>query len=616
MKIDINKTFADYHLIRLIGQSAMTCVYEAETSNGTRVFLKIHDNCSYINAGRTSVLNEASLSLKLHDKAFLKLKKSGTVLYNNKKLTYLCYEFFEYKYLRDYVVYHNFDEVSAFKVIHKILQGLRILRDTTGGCCHFNISPENIIFNTQDCFEHQPYIIGLDHVSTPCKGNPDFMTNDIDQCFRAPETFLGWFLPASDVYSVGLVLYYMIMCKLPYPIDYSMDTENICKVLRQSKCTTDVFSKEAEQIIHKAISINTLSRYSSVDELDYAIMVYLDNVTKPFENDDDDNETYYDDYDDYHDDYDDNEKSSYTTRSSNLNLDVQISAKNGEGFKAVAGMTAIKQRLHRDFIDIVLNRKLASKFSITPPNMLFFGPPGSGKSYLTERLSEEVHMDICHIKPSDLGSIWIHGSQSMIKKLFDKAETMAKMNKKGVLLVIEEFDAVTGGIRDGHSNDIKADEVAEWLSQLNNCVERNIYVIGTTNRINQIDPAILRHGRIDQIVYIGMPELECRKQIFELELKKRPHKKDINVDNLAAMTDGFTSSDISYIVKETARNAFEANVHSKSSKLIKINEKMLIDTINDTRPSVTQEEVMFYEHMRDEFFEESRKRKRTIGFHS
>lgn len=294
-------------------------------------------------------------------------------------------------------------------------------------------------------------------------------------------------------------------------------------------------------------------------------------------------------------------------------LNVEMSVKVGQGFSAVAGMEEIKRTLRRDFVDVVSNRAFAKAYDITPPNMIFFGPPGTGKTFLTMRLAEECGMDVCTITPSDMGSIYIHGSQKLIQDLFMKAAEKAMINRRGCLLLIDEIDALCGK-RDVQGREFYADEVAEWLTQLNDCVQRNVYVVGTTNCIDRIDKAIVRHGRIDKVVYIGLPDMECRKQIFELELKKRPCDKTIDTETLARMTEGYTSSDIPYVVKETAYRAFEETLNSKRRRLKCITEAMLEETIRATRSSVSPDEVRQYEKMREEYENNNAKVWRRIGF--
>ena len=273
----------------------------------------------------------------------------------------------------------------------------------------------------------------------------------------------------------------------------------------------------------------------------------------------------------------------------------------------------LKKKLSRDFVDIVSNKELAKEYDILPPNMLFFGPPGTGKTYISQRLAEECGLGFCAVKPSDVASVWVHGGQMLLKQLFDRAAQVAAENKKGCLLLIDEFDAVAP-VRSVEDHNHQAGEVAELLTQLNNCIEKNVYVIGTTNFINRIDKAVIRKGRVDEVVFIGMPDAECRRQIFELELNKRPHEDDIDMELLSKLTDGYTSSDISYMVKESARNSFEASIQTESKQAVKISQAMIEDVISKTKPSVSADEVRQYEKMRDEYIRKNGSERRRIGF--
>jgi transitional endoplasmic reticulum ATPase len=229
------------------------------------------------------------------------------------------------------------------------------------------------------------------------------------------------------------------------------------------------------------------------------------------------------------------------------------------------------------------------------------------------RLAEECGMECSIINPSDLGSIYIHGSQSMIKELFEKAKKKGEKNGKGVLLILDEFDALCPQ-RTSEDNNNQSGEVAEFLVQLNNCGERKVYVIGTTNCIDRIDKAVMRKGRIDNIIYIGMPDENCREQLFEYELKKRPHDENIDIKTLAQMTEGFTSSDISFLVKESARNSFEASLQTEDKHVVKISQDILEHVIQNTRPSVSSDEVNRYEKMRDEFERGRNSHRPHVGF--
>ena len=309
------------------------------------------------------------------------------------------------------------------------------------------------------------------------------------------------------------------------------------------------------------------------------------------------------------------EKKEKTDGSSQVpGFNAVIKEREGDGFRDVAGMEDIKKLLQRDFVEIISHRELANKFGIMPSNMLFFGAPGTGKTYISMKLAEECGMAFCVVKPSDVGSTWSHGSVGIVKDLFKKAEARAKENERGCILLIDEIDSVCGRREGYQGNEHLADEVAEWLTQLNDCVEKNVFVIGTTNCIERIDKAIIRHGRIDHVLYISLPDISCRKQLFELELSKRPHDEDIDMEELARLTDGYTSSDISFMVKETARTAFEECLKRDNLEIVKISETMLRNVIKTTRPSVSHDDVRRYEKMRDEFVEHNKKDRPRIGF--
>ncbi len=327
------------------------------------------------------------------------------------------------------------------------------------------------------------------------------------------------------------------------------------------------------------------------------------------EDDDEDDE---DDETDYGGRYDGVRDRWHRMRESGANDDIRIERVKGGGFKDVAGMEPLKCRLRRDFIDIIKNRKLAAEFNVTPPNgILLWGPPGTGKTFISRKLAEECGLMFGLVKPSDLGSIYIHGSQGMISNLFRRCESLAAKNKCGVLLVFDEFDSLVP-IRNENADNHQANEVAEFLTQLNDCALRNVYVVATTNRIEAIDPAILRKGRIDEVVYVGLPDKSARRELLELELASRPHA-NIDMDKIVELTEGYTSSDISFVIKESARVSFEQSV--KNGKIVKIDEDLLVQIISETSPSVGVAEYIKYEKSKEKWERRNKRSSRPrIGF--
>ena len=149
-------------------------------------------------------------------------------------------------------------------------------------------------------------------------------------------------------------------------------------------------------------------------------------------------------------------------------------------------------------------------------------------------------------------------------------------------------------------------EVNEFLSQLNNCAERGIFVIGTSNRPDRIDPAVLRTGRIDKLIYIPLPDKEARKSLFVFQLRDRWCEETIDCEILADKTAGYVASDITFIVNETALTA--------AMKDIPISQELLMDEIGKARQSVNKEQIEVYESMYARLESGRIEERRRIGF--
>ena len=281
--------------------------------------------------------------------------------------------------------------------------------------------------------------------------------------------------------------------------------------------------------------------------------------------------------------------------------EVVIQRGKGNGFKDIAGMDELKQMLTKKVIFILKDKGKAKKYRLLPPNgMLFYGPPGCGKSFIAEKFAEETGFNFMLVKASDIGSIFVHGSQGKIANLFKKAEE----NKPSVIC-FDEFDAFVPN-RSNKGTEHLAGEVNEFLSQLNNCAERGIFVIATSNRPDMIDPAVLRTGRIDKLVYIPMPDKEARSEMFKLHLNGRPCS-EIDTNLLAGLTEGYIASDIAYIVNDAAMGA------AYSDQLI--SQQLLEETIHSIHPSLSKEIVKAYEEMRNKMnYADNRNKRHKIGF--
>lgn len=273
----------------------------------------------------------------------------------------------------------------------------------------------------------------------------------------------------------------------------------------------------------------------------------------------------------------------------------------GEGFKDLAGMEEIKAMLNDDVLFVLRNREQAQRYRLDTLNgILLYGPPGCGKTYLAEKFAEEAGTNFILVKASDLGSPYIHGSQEKIAQLFRQAKKNAP-----AVVCLDEFDAMAPD-RSSRSGENTANEVNEFLTHLNNCAHDGIFVIALTNRPDKIDPAVLRSGRLDKMIYIPLPDNETRKEIFNIHLQGRPCEVDkLDWNKLSSLSDGYVSSDIALVVNDAARKA------ARQNQLI--TEDILEDSLRHISPSVKSDMVKYYNQMRLQM-EHGKEARPMIGF--
>ena len=225
-------------------------------------------------------------------------------------------------------------------------------------------------------------------------------------------------------------------------------------------------------------------------------------------------------------------------------------------FEDVGGMDELKTELERDVVKpLTTHREKAEELGISPTNLILHGPPGTGKTFAAKALATELGLPFAKLSGADVQSKWINESSQKVKALFEEAEVVAE-DAGGALVFFDELDSVlkSRGAVQAHEEDTKV--VNEFLNRLENTDEHNIVFVGATNRLESLDEAGTRSGRIDKKIHIGMPDFEARMSILKVQLNDRPHcLTEEQIGAIAERTEGMTAADLTSLVESAARNS-------------------------------------------------------------
>lgn len=596
MAILTNKQkIGNYEVIRLIKENHYCETYRIEDEKGEPFFLKLF----ILKNTPEKMLNDnhkvisIEILAKLRHKNIISYVEQG--VYQDDAVgecKYVVTNYFSGELLADKLQREGaLSADEAIRILKDVLEGLKAMHERD--LFHNDITPRNIMLSERTGGSAE--LIDMSHVSKYVGGSPYFDTSDLDERYQSNTTFAGMYNDATDLFSAVALFYTMLTNRIPWNVDFPEGATRkeriaIAKEARKTPLNLDDLDVDEgiKRILTKGLCVNGTCKYADVD-------ILLDDLQNPNKV----KETEQPKQQDLSNQQTGNSSMDEEKQLTEAKVDIQKGK--GNGFKDIAGMDQLKQMLTQKVIFILKDKEKAEKYKLIPPNgMLFYGPPGCGKSFFAEKFAEETGFNFMLVKASDLGSIYVHGSQGKIADLFKKAE-----ESRPTVICFDEFDAFVPN-RSNRGAEHQAGEVNEFLSQLNNCAQRGIFVIATSNRPDMIDPAVLRTGRIDKMVYVPMPDKEARREMFNLHLKDRPCE-DIDAEHLAELTEGYIASDIAYIVNDAAMGA------AFSDQLI--TQQLLETTISSIRPSISKEVINSYENLRQKMEDtETRNSRPKIGF--
>ncbi len=268
---------------------------------------------------------------------------------------------------------------------------------------------------------------------------------------------------------------------------------------------------------------------------------------------------------------------------------VKLRKRKGPTFKDVGDLEEAKRELYELIVFPLKHSKLARSYGIKlPRGILLFGPPGCGKTLLMRALANEAGIDFIYVKSTDILSKWYGESERKLHELFQEAKRRAPC-----ILFFDEFEAF-GRSRDLYStDDVGPRLLSILLSEMDGLEEAGgVILVAATNMPELIDPALLRPGRFDKLLYIPPPNKEARMMIFAVHLRNLPTSLDIDLEKLAEITEGYSGADIAAVCQEAARIAAKKSLLSGRKRPITMRD--LLEAIERRHPSIRPEDVERY----------------------
>ena len=255
----------------------------------------------------------------------------------------------------------------------------------------------------------------------------------------------------------------------------------------------------------------------------------------------------------------------------------------------VGGLEDVKQQL-KEAVEWPLSQpEVFKRLGIEPPRgILLYGAPGIGKTLLAKAVAHESSANFISIKGPEVMSKWVGESEKAVRELFKKARQVAP-----TIVFLDEIDSIAprrGTYSGSHVTDSVVNQLLTSIDGLESM--EGVVVIGATNRPDIIDQGLLRPGRFDRLILIGAPDEKARLEIFKIHTKRMPLAKNVNLEQLASATKGYSGADIEALCREAAMLSIRKDI-----KADKVEEKHFHEAMESVRASINPEIIKFYDKL-------------------